>query len=279
METITIKGNAVCAVSPEGQEAKISLGDLMRKLTAARMDTGGVILPDGVISVLSQGNLTIWVHQTPPRVFSFKWIAPNSQAQYGPGTKYQTVKLALPYLVVFAVFAADDKGLPTLSGGNECFFRNDPLSSLDDELLYPALLNCSKFTPQEGRPLAWICTQHLNPAKFAAEKDAGKRMRTAFKTLMHCLLETGFNYSSEHHEGSSWFTESTKVDPRVATVEKWQAASEAAPMFALEVPWLKTGHTVRQLAERIFKNMNARPSAVASSADLARLVFNHKPAK
>jgi hypothetical protein len=26
---------------------------------------------------------------------------------------------------------------------NECFFRNEPLRSLDDELLYPALLNCS----------------------------------------------------------------------------------------------------------------------------------------
>ena len=33
---------------------------------------------------------------------------------------------------------------------NECYFRVDPLTSVDNELLFPALLNVSKF-PEYGR--------------------------------------------------------------------------------------------------------------------------------
>ena len=100
-------------------------------------------------------------------------------------------------------------------------FRTAPLESWDDELLYPALLNCSKFTPPEGKPLSWICTQHLNYAALSKETSPGRRLRAGFRALMHCLLETGFNYSSENHEGASWFGESCRVDPRVANVEAW----------------------------------------------------------
>jgi hypothetical protein len=93
---------------------------------------------------------------------------------------------------------------------------------------------------------------------------------------MHCLLETGFNYSSERHEGASWFGESARVDRRVSTVESWEAATAKEPLFVLDVPWLKTGLSVRQVVERIFKNHRAPRSAAASAGDLARLVFNQQ---
>lgn len=278
MATVTIKDNMVKAVSPEGQTASMRVADLVEKLAPARMDTGGIVLPDGVKSVLSHGPFTIWVHQTPPCVFQFKWIASDSPARFGKGTRYRTVKLALPYLVTLAVFGPGEDNQAQLTAANECFFRNDPLNSLDDELHYPALLNCSRFTPPDGRPLAWICTQYLDRNLFIHEANVNKRLRVAFRALMHCLLETGFNYSSEHHEGSSWYNESTGVDPRIATVEKWQAATEKDALFVLEVPWLKTGLSVRQVAERIFKNLKAHQAAYKSADDLARLVFNHNQA-
>jgi hypothetical protein len=161
-----------------------------------------------------------------------------------------------------------------LSGLNECFFRNDPLQSLDDELFYPALLNCSKFHRPEGNPLSWICTQYLDRNSFINEPDTNKRLRIAFRELLRCLLDTGFNYSSEHHEQSSWFTESRRVDPRLASVEAWQQASEKDPLFVLELPWLKTGLSVAQVADRIFKNLKVPVAPVATSADMARVVFN-----
>lgn len=276
METITISGTSVQAASPEGQKATIPLADLMGKVAPRRFDTCDVVLPDGIKCAFSQGPWTVWVHQTPPQVFNFKWIAKGSLVTFGRGTGYRNVRIALPYLVTLAVFGPGEHGRAQLGHGNECFFRTAPLGGVDEPLFYPALLNCSKFTPPDGRPLSWICTQHLDRNLFVNVADDNQRMRTAFRALMHCLLETGFNYSSESHEGASWFGESTRVDARVATVENWEAATAKDPLFVLDVPWLKTGLSVRQVAERIFKNHKAPRAAVTSAGDLARLVFNQQ---
>ena len=91
------------------------------------------------------------------------------------------------------------------------------------------------------------------------------------------LLEVGFNYSSEHHEGSSWFTASRSVDPRVATVDEWQKATDDNRLFPLDVPWLSTGKTLRQIVERMFSLRTRRTAAVVQTArDIARIVFNGK---
>jgi len=263
------------AVSPEGHSACVPMAALFDKLFAPRIDTGELLLTTGARAARSRGQTTIVVLERPPALYSFKWIASDSKSRFGSGTTYREVTLALPFLVVLAVFATGETGQFTLaSGSNECFFRNAPLKSLDDELFYPALLNCSKFRVQEGRPLVWICTQYLDRS-FDRERDLNARVRGGITALMRCLLETGFNYSSEAHEGSSWFTESRGVDPRIATVEAWQEASLKDRCFALDMPWLKTGHTLRQVMERIFKNLPATEPAIRSTADLARLVFNH----
>lgn len=272
---VTIEGSAIHAVSPEGKEASMPLDEFFKRVRGARMDTGDMILPDGVKTIISDGVFSIWAHETPPQIFNFKWIADGSPAEFGEGTEYRTVKIALPYLIVLAVFCPDKLGRVTLSNFNECFFSTGPLKSLDDELCYPALLNCSKFEPQEGNPLAWICTQYLNRS-FDREPDTNKRLRGGFKSLMNCLLATGFNYSSDRHEASSWFTESRSVDERIATVDAWQEASKANDLFGLQVSWLKTGLSLRQITERIFKNHHAGAPAPDNAAAVARIVFNHQ---
>ena len=87
---------------------------------------------------------------------------------------------------------------------------------------------------------------------------------------------TGFNDSSDRHEGASWFSESARVDPRVASVESWEAATAKGPLFVLDVPWLRTGLSLRQVVERVFKNQRAPRAAATSAGDLARLVFNQQ---
>jgi len=175
------------------------------------------------------------------------------------------------------VFEPGPGDVPVLSQANECFFRNAPLRSLDDEVQYPALLNCSRFNPPDRRPLSWICTQYLHRSAFRPVQDPTDRMVAGFTALKHCLLETGFNYSSENHEASSWYTESRGVDPRLNTVEAWETASAEDPTFVLDVPWLKTGHTVRRVAERIFANYRNNNRRLCSAGTLARLIFNHEP--
>ena len=170
MDEIHIEGSEARATSPEGTLAGMPLADLMAKLNPRRFDCGDLILPDGMKAVRSEGPITVVVHETPPQVYSLKWIAGDSMVPFGNGAKYRTVRIALPYLVTLLVFRNGSATQPLiLSELNECFFRVAPLESFEDELLFPALLNCSKFTPPEGRPLSWICTQHLNFATVNRE--------------------------------------------------------------------------------------------------------------
>jgi hypothetical protein len=275
MDRVTIEGGQVRVASPEGRVAALSVEALFARLAPREMDTGGIVLPDGVKAVISAGPVTIWVHQTPPRVHAFRWIAADSPRRFGDGTRYREVRIALPYVIVLAVFVRDQSGRRQLGHQNECFFRNEPLRSLTDELSFPALLNCSKFEPAEQRPLSWICTQHLNLKEIAGIDDGNTRLRRGLTELLRCLFETGFNYSSEHHEESSWFTESAGCDPRIATVENWEAATRTDPLFVLEIPWLSVGASVEGIAERILRNLHAAREPVRTAAQLARIVINH----
>jgi hypothetical protein len=277
-EHIHIEGAEAIATSPEGKTATLSLEKLLARVAPPRMDTCGVMLPDGIKLIQSAGSHCIWVYECPPRVHNFRWIAADSPAPFGKGTKYRLVRIALPYLVVLVVFGPGPDGQMQLTSANECFFRNAPLKGTDDELLFPALLNCSKFVPEEGHPLAWICTQHLNFLALLREQDQPKRLAAAFNALRHCLFETGFNLSSENHEASSWFTASRNVDPRISTVEAWQAATEQDPLFVLDVPWLSTGRSLAQVMDRVFNNLGARRTNYASTAALARVIFNQTAA-
>jgi hypothetical protein len=267
-ETVTIEGEQATALSPEGTTAKLPLDRFLKAAFPRRMDSAGVVLPQGTALIYSSGRYTAWVVERPPYVYPFRWIAPDSASRFGPGTSYRTVRIGLPYLVVLAIFDGD-----ALTGANECFFRTAPIDSEEDSLSYPALLNCSRFQVPDGHPLSWICTQKLDRAAIAGE-GPNARMRSGLQALMHCLLESGFNESSEHHEASSWFSESRRVDPRIASVDAWQEATTADPLFVLEVPWLATGLTIRQVVERGLRNQPGSAHVVGSVADLARIIFN-----
>ena len=269
-----LDSNAV-ATSPEGKTASMPVEELLAKAGGGQISTGPAILPDGIKAVLSHGFITIWVWESPPRVYQFDWIAPDSPKAFGQGTTYRKVRLALPYLLVLAVFARNETGLPQLVPANECFFRSAPLKRVEDELCYPALLNCSKFNPPEGHPLSWICTQHLKATPKMQSPVPAERYCASFEALRHCLLETAFNLSSDHHEAGSWFNESRLVDTRLKTVEAWQDASAQDPLFVLDVPWLKTGLSLWQVAERIFSNLQAGNNRIKSASGLARIIFNH----
>ena len=280
METITIQGDQARAVSPEGATSSMKLKELFSKLAPRQPDSAEIVLPDGVKALIPMATGAIVVHQTPPRVYGFKWIAANSKADFGRGTRYRTVRIALPYLVVLAVFEGARGGHPTLSRRNECFFLNRPLDTngFDTELHYPALLNCSRFPDDPGNPLAWICTQHLNAPEFAAQTGLEGSIRAGLSALLRHLLESGFNRSSEHHELNSWYSESVSagIDPRIASVEDWEKATAEDPLFVLEVPWLTTGVSLREVTRRIVGTCGSARTLPANASDVARVIHNHK---
>jgi hypothetical protein len=273
-EKIIIANNQVVASIPEGVQATAPLEDFIRQLAPDRLDTGTIILPDGVKSLRAAGPFVVMVHQTPPRVFRFKWVSETSRAKYGSEAEYRTVRIAQPYIIILAVFCRKGGGKLQLTGYNECFYRVKPLESLDDRLSYPALLNCSKFAKEKGHPLSWICSQFLNKRKLAAIPDLNRRIHASFRALFHLFFESGFNYSSEHHEESSWFSESQHVDKRIASVEAWEQATKKDPLFVLDVPWLDTGRTVQEVINHIFENHNVPLHVTPSQKTLTSLVFN-----
>ena len=120
-------------------------------------------------------------------------------------------------------------GAVALSDANECFFRNERLRRLDDELRYPALLNCSRFADEADHPLSWICTQHLDRSGLADEgRDLDSVVEASLRTLVGHLFESAFNLSSDVNEGASWFSETVRhevvdrfwlVKPRAASLE------------------------------------------------------------
>jgi len=273
---ITIEGDVVTTTSPEGHSATLRLETLLTHLGRegpSVRDSRDLMLPDGVKWMMSRAGFTIFVHQTPPAVHNLKWIAADSKARHGPETTYRQVRIALPYLIVLAFFEPLPNGGLALGDRNECFFRNEPLRSPDDRLCYPALLNCSKFQ-SSAKPLSWICSPHLTRTRLPAGAGDNERVRQGLKDLMHCMLGTGFNYSSEAHEISSWFSESTGVDPRVSTIERWEEATGKDPMFATELPWLEVGHSVREVAERSLRLRAGRGSRRRTSHDVARVLYN-----
>jgi hypothetical protein len=276
VNTVTIDGEEVSVATPEGKSFSMPLRKLLERIAPQRMDTCGYVLPDGVKCVFSSRTGMVVVHQSPPSVYNLKWITNDSPAMYGEGTTYRSVRIALPYLLTLAVYQQRPGGRMRLSDWNECYFRTRPLRSPDDRLLYPALLNCSRFEPPDARPLSWICTQFMKRTEFEGLPTAEERFRGGLRALRQHLLESGFNLSSEQHELTSWFTATVQrgIDPRVSSIEAWEAATREEPLFVLDVPWLETGYTLRTMVDRIFSVTVGRQPEITSARDLARLIVN-----
>jgi hypothetical protein len=263
-QTVLIEGDKAIAKCTSGIEGSMPVEKLLSHSGMNRPHTGNTILPNGVRAVFSQGNITLMFWERPPHIAHLSWIAENSPCPYGSGTKYRNVRIALPYLIIAATFYSNGK---LIEGGNECFFRNKPLQSVNDELLYPALLNCSVMRGNTA-PLAWICTQYLKQQTKMNDPFAN-----GLESVRYCLLETSFNLSSEHHEGNSWFGASRKAIKEISSVEEWEKNTAKDPLFATGVNWLPTKHTVATFAERTFKRLNAAQTSAKNASDLARIVF------
>jgi len=272
---VDIQGHNMVVKNPEGQWCKAPVAKVVAALAPRRL--GDCILPDGVKMIREAARGAVVVHQTPPRAHCLRWITTDSPADFGAGAEYRKVRVSMPYVIVVAVFRVARTGRLELTGANECFFANKPLTTLDDPLCYPALLNVSKMPASRGNdvPLAWICTQYLDRS-FQKIKEVGKRSRAGLQELLRHLYVDKFNRSSEQHEGSSWFGETVKakVDPRLQSIEAWEQATRDDQMFATNVNWIPTGKTMGQVIEHVIGYMKLRGPEKIKAEDLARVVVN-----
>lgn len=276
--TVTIRGTRAEATTPEGTSASVTVKDFAEGLCREGEGSERWLLPPGGRGVVPlRGGGLITIIEIGPGVRPLRWIDKRSPEREGLEARYRRVHIALPYMIVLAGFRTDGKGLPRLGNWNECFFRREPLQREEDKLLYPALLNCSRFERVCSRPLSWICTEHLDRSALCGPTDRAGRVREGVWGLVSHLLQSGFNESFEEHGLKSWFTETVRagIDPRLASIESWEEASRENPLFALDVPWLPVRMSLVQILDRMKRGLEAEtaPHRPRRAEDLARVIF------
>jgi hypothetical protein len=308
-DEISIRGSHVAVLTPEGLESGMTVKEFVGALRQ-KDPLEDVIWPDGVRFVLRSGlpTMAVVIYEIAPAVHNVKWISPTSSIYYGKGTIYGHYRLSFPFILLIITFAwhpaaAGDQqnGGLRLTQRNEVYFRREPLRSLggtspggtspDNALLFPALLNASKYKSSSGRfdvptkNLVWLCNQHM-PISCYDQLPTNQRIRRSTVGLASYLLTSGFNYSSSRNpsalasgEEESWYEYQIRqgIDERISTVERWQEETRKNPGFILDVPFIPSGFSAGQIAARILNEFNMRTPEITSSEDLARIVLNHRP--
>ncbi len=218
--------------------------------------SGGGPLPRGVRYLLERGDATAVAVEIEPHARSIPWVADDSTVPYGPEARYSKYFLAFPYVVLLLVF---QRG--ALTSLHQLFYRTRPLDAEDDALLLPNLLNVARGYGQQ----CWVCLQNLPPA------PRGRSWAKTVDAIVDHVFTAAFNRSSEEHEGNSYWGSMRDLDPRLSSVEAWQAASRENPFFPLEVAWRPAGaQLVQELRSMLDAVVDRRP--LASASDLAGLM-------
>jgi hypothetical protein len=183
-----------------------------------------------------QGRVTGVVIEMPPGPRQVRWATGDSYDPLGALTaRYETRHLSFPWVVLVIVFVDGE-----LSGFQQAFYRNAPVTSLDDHLCYTNLLNVARGHGQES----WVCLVNL-----------GRRLaRLGWEERTQAVTEhfwrAAFNRSAEFHEGNS-FWGTMRKDPRFASPAAWEDATRANPYFALDVGWKRAPRSLGQTLEHM----------------------------
>jgi hypothetical protein len=176
------------------------------------------------------------VIEMPPGPRLVHWIADDSPHAFGEDAHYEPRRLSFPWVVLVIVFAGGD-----LSGVQQAFYRNAPISSLADDLCYTNLLNVARGYDQES----WVCLAQLR------RRLADLTWEQRVTAVTEHFWQAAFTRSSEVHEGNSHWGSLKELDVRVSSAAAWEVATQASPYFTLEVPWPRTGHTLAATLERM----------------------------
>ncbi|MFQ6114428.1 MAG: hypothetical protein ACE5NG_10150 [bacterium] len=219
---------------------KISVAQFVQALqNFADLELFPDILPEGVKYVARRGNSTVVVVEQTARPRAVFVIAENSPAAYGSKVKSVRRWLSFPYVELLILFYGN-----ALSGYQQVFYRTRPLTSLDEELLLCNLPNVSTQGPQ-GLPY-WFCSQYIGDVSTLSWPDK-------ITKIINHLWKSGFNWSSDHHEGLSQFNAMKNLDKRITCFKRWEEETRKDPNFALKINWQQAGMTVRQAIEKLFK--------------------------
>ena len=239
------------------------LGGIASSVDSAQRDTT-IFLPFGTRYVQVRGASTGVVVELPPDIRRVTW----SPTKMEDGEKYTAYWLAFPYTIHICVFYTI-KGDEAYSGGLEemrVYYRNAPLRSPDDALYIPNLYNV-----QVDPVLTSNCRACL---RGHPEDLENLPVAEQVDTLLNFFWETGFNLDIE----ANGFERASNLDPRISSLEAWAEASQADPLFPLQINWEPAGCTPRQVMDRLIDMRDTDAKPLQSASDLADLMYRLKEA-
>ena len=256
-ETIESTGRSVRLYrsSPDGAAAidrQVSLRDFLLEIAAStpqRFLQQVPLLPPGARWAIVRGPALVIAVEHPPQV---RWVGWSEKAMDTPGS-YRHTNLAFPYTIYLLLFHRGSFEEMRL------YYRNAPLVSEEDALYMPNLWNISA----SESPLAKcrVCLRGRPP--FDDLTVCGQA-----QTAIEFFWSAGFNLDIE----SNCFRRATALDGRIGTLDSWETATAADPLFPLGVQWEETGLSLRKAGEHLLDWRGAvRPLDDAS--DLADLLY------
>ena len=91
----------------------------------------------------------------------------------------------------------------------------------------------------------WFCTQYLRDVTHFSWYDK-------IAEVPRHLWGSGFNWSSDYHEGLSMFNHCKNLDPRINNFIVWEKETRKDPYFMLKINWNSTGMSLTQAIEKMF---------------------------
>jgi hypothetical protein len=213
-------------------------------------------IPEGVRFIRRRGEVVVLVLEEQAQVRTVRWLADDSPAPLGRGARYRTARLAFPFVILILAFREGG-----LTGYQQCFYRASPLRSLQDPLYFPNLYNVASAY----RQACWLCLTGLK------DNLTGLLWEEKLRAVRKHFWGAAFNASSEIHEGMSYWRAMRGVDPRVASLDAWEAATKQDPFFPLTVLWRPAGKTVGQVLIEML-NAIAPHRPPSSAAELGALL-------
>ncbi len=208
------------------------------------------ILPPGARWLAARKDLLFLVVEHLPQCRSLK----GSWGKKG-ADDYRTYRLAFPYILYLLSFYRGD--LEEM----KMFYRVGPLASLEDPLFHTNLPNVRGEPGHYGSQR--VCL------RYRPEMLEGVPLVKAVPTLIDFFWSTGFNQDI----AGSAFERAQGRDSRIVSFEAWEAATQADPLFPLQIEWERAEQSIPGLWLECLALHGETPQPVSSAGELADIFY------
>ena len=208
------------------------------------------VLPPGSRWLRRRKDLLLLAVEHPPQCRTLR-VSGGKKGDDG----YRAYRLALPYVIYLLTFYRGD------FQEMKMFFRVTPLNSQDDTLYHTCLPNVRGEPGHYGSQR--VCL------RYRPEMLEGVPLAEAVPALIDFFWSTGFNQDI----ANSAFERARSLNPRLADLAAWEAATEENPLFPLEVNWEAAERNLQDLWEECLKLHGETDQPVKDAGELADILY------